>query len=107
MAHGNGPHHGATEVTLTSAQCRAGRGLIDWSRDQLARQAGIAVRTVMHFERGARGPRPATEDALRRALEAGGVIFVEEDGEGVGVRLRKNRSVEGLRPEELNASNDD
>ena len=70
---GNGPPHGATEVTLTSAQCRAGRALIDWSRDQLAGQAGISVRTVLHFERGARGPRPATEDALRRALEAGGV----------------------------------
>jgi hypothetical protein len=28
-------------------------------------------------------------EAVRRALESAGVIFVEENGEGPGVRLRK------------------
>jgi hypothetical protein len=34
---------------------------------------------------------PQQSDALRRALEAAGGIFVEENGEGPGVRLRKER----------------
>jgi hypothetical protein len=50
----------------------------------------VALRTVVDFERGARAPREVTLDALRRALESAGVIFVEENGEGPGVRLRKS-----------------
>src|SRR5262245_39219153 len=76
-------------VTLTAAQCRAGRALVDWSRDEMGRQAGVAARTILEFERGARVPRTATKAALRRSLEAAGVIFLDENGEGPGVRLRK------------------
>jgi hypothetical protein len=43
----------------------------------------------MDFEEGARLPQEAHLDALRRALEAVGVMFVDRDGHGVGVRLRK------------------
>ena len=35
------------------------------------------------------GGRPATIAAIRSALESAGVIFVPENGEGAGVRLRK------------------
>ncbi|WP_353640937.1 transcriptional regulator [Mesorhizobium sp. WSM2239] len=75
---------------LTSAQCRAARALIEWSRDQLADASKVAVRTIVDFERNAREPREVTKDALRRALEIAGVIFVDENGEGPGVRLRKS-----------------
>jgi hypothetical protein len=30
-------------------------------------------------------------DAIQRALEAAGVLFIEENSEGPGVRLRKER----------------
>lgn len=74
---------------ITPAQCRAARALIEWSRDQLAETSMVALRTIVDFERGAREPRVVTLDAIQRALEAAGVIFVAENGEGPGVRLKK------------------
>jgi transcriptional regulator with XRE-family HTH domain len=75
---------------ITSAQSRAARALINWSRETLAEQSKVALRTVVDFERDAREPRAVTKDAIQRALEAAGVIFIEADGEGPGVRLRKD-----------------
>ncbi len=59
----------------------------------LASRAGVSVDTIKRLERLA-GPVSAnimTVDAIRRALEGAGVIFIEENGEGPGVRLRKER----------------
>ena len=74
---------------ITPAQCRAARGLVDISQQKLACAAQLGVVTVRVFERGGPRPRKVTLDILQRALEALGVIFVEENGEGPGVRLRK------------------
>lgn len=74
---------------ITSAQCRAGRALLDWSQQQLADAARVGVVTVRQFESGGSQPRNATLDVIQRALEEAGVIFVEENGEGPGVRLKK------------------
>ena len=52
-------------------------------------------------------PPDTTIDLLRRALEANGVAFIAENGGGLGVRLKKPSEDEGLRPEDLNASNDE
>ena len=45
--------------------------------------------TVVDFERSARLPHPNNLAAIRAALEAAGVQFIEENGGGAGVRLRK------------------
>lgn len=74
---------------ITSAQCRAARALLDWSQQQLADAARVGVVTVRQFESGAAEPRRSTLDVITRAMEAAGVIFVAENGEGPGVRLRK------------------
>ena len=71
----------------TSAQCRAARALIEWSRESLADASHVALRTIVDFERGAREPRDATLAALRIALEDGGVEFT--NGDEPGVKLRK------------------
>ena len=76
---------------LTSAQCRAARGLIDWSQMELAQRAGVGIVTIRQLEAGTHGPRRATLDVVRRALEAAGVEFIDENGGGAGVRLRKVR----------------
>jgi transcriptional regulator with XRE-family HTH domain len=76
---------------MTPAQCRAARGLIDWSQQQLAEAARVGVVTVRQFEGGAAEPRRVTMDALGRALESAGVEFIAENGGGPGVRLRKDR----------------
>lgn len=75
---------------ITPAQCRAGRALLNWSQQQLADLAKVGVVTVRQFEREGAQPRHATLDVIRRALEAGGVIFVDENGAGPGVRLKKS-----------------
>jgi transcriptional regulator with XRE-family HTH domain len=74
---------------LTAAQCRAARGLLDWSQLDLAKQAGVGIVTVRQLEADAHEPRRATLDVVRRALEAAGVEFIDENGGGAGVRLRK------------------
>jgi transcriptional regulator with XRE-family HTH domain len=73
---------------ISSAQCRAARALLDWPQQKLADAAQVGIVTVRQFEGGSQ-PRRATLDVLRRALEGAGVIFVEENGKGPGVRLKK------------------
>lgn len=77
---------------MTPAQSRAARGLIDWSQTELASRSNLSESTIRDFEKGRRVPAPNNLAAIQRALEAAGVIFVEENGEGPGVRLRKERA---------------
>jgi transcriptional regulator with XRE-family HTH domain len=95
---------------ITPEQLRAARALLGWSAKRLADAAGLATSTVHALERGGIGiNHPREIEAARAMLEQAGVVFVEEDdGLGAGVRLaRPRRHWKGLRPEELNASNDD
>ena len=59
------------------------------TREQLAATAQVAVATLADFEVGRRQPHPRTLAAIRAALEAAGVEFIEENGGGMGVRLRR------------------
>ena len=77
-------------MALSPAQCRAARALIGWSQDQLADASKVAKATIANFELGKRAPYDRTLNDLQAALEAAGVIFVDENGEGPGVRLRKS-----------------
>jgi transcriptional regulator with XRE-family HTH domain len=74
---------------INSAQCRAGRGLLAWSQQQLADAAGIGVVTVHQLEAGTSEPRPTTLEVIKRAFENAGVEFIDENGGGPGVRLKK------------------
>jgi transcriptional regulator with XRE-family HTH domain len=78
-------------MELTPSLCRAARALVGMSQVELAETSAVSRRAIIHFELGERSPRPATLDALRRALEKVGVQFIEENGGGPGVRLRKGR----------------
>lgn len=55
----------------------------------LAEAANVSRNTVVDFEKGRRSPNTNNLLALQNALEAAGVIFVAENGQGPGVRLRK------------------
>lgn len=57
----------------------------------LAEAANLSRNTVVDFEKGRRTPNTNNLIALEAALEAAGVIFVAENGEGAGVRLRKEK----------------
>ncbi|NIA71114.1 helix-turn-helix transcriptional regulator [Pelagibius litoralis] len=73
---------------MTPAQCRAARGLLDWTQQDLAKVSEVSLTTVRNFERGARQPIRANLAALRTAFEAAGIVFVEANGGGIGVRLK-------------------
>jgi transcriptional regulator with XRE-family HTH domain len=74
---------------LTSSQCRAARGLLDWNQQELADRAGVSVVTVRQLEGEVTAPRRSTIAVVRAALEKAGVEFIDENGGGPGVRLRK------------------
>jgi transcriptional regulator with XRE-family HTH domain len=78
---------------LTPAQLRAARALLDWSRQDLAAKSGTAAETVQGFESRGSDPKLSTLNRWRRALEVGGVLFIDPnplggDEHGPGVRLR-------------------
>jgi transcriptional regulator with XRE-family HTH domain len=77
---------------LTIEQLRAARGLLGWSQSKLAERAGLSLPTVKRVEINL-GPRVSEEarNRLRRALESAGVEFIDENGGGPGVRLRKRQ----------------
>jgi hypothetical protein len=79
------------DKALTSAQIRAARALLRWRAEDLARESAVGIATIRRAE--------LTEDetsltspndrAIRRALEEAGIVFIDENGDGPGVRLRK------------------
>ena len=76
---------------MTPAQCRAARGLMNWTQGFLAKASGVSDVTIRNFENEKTRLQPASVQVIRSALENAGVIFVAENGEGPGVRLRKDR----------------
>ena len=78
------------EITILAGQSRAARALLNWSRDELATRCKVSMASLADFEAGKRKPYERTLADIRRAFEDAGVIFIDENGEGPGVRLRKN-----------------
>lgn len=72
---------------MTPEQCRAARGLVDWSQHRLAVEARVGLSTVRNFEAGRSAPVANNLAAIRRVLEGAGVVF-KENGDGPGVHLR-------------------
>jgi transcriptional regulator with XRE-family HTH domain len=75
---------------ISSAQLRAARALLRWSALDLAKASKVGVATIRRVEiiDGHIPVTSANELAIRRALEAAGVEFIDENGGGAGVRLR-------------------
>ncbi len=79
---------------ITNAQLRAARSLVGWSQAGLAEASELGIATIKRME-GKRGPlRSSAANVLKvqQALEDAGVIFIDADEEGPGVRLRGDRS---------------
>jgi transcriptional regulator with XRE-family HTH domain len=72
-------------------QIRAARGLLGMSQEELAARAELGVVTIKRLEAAGEEIRGSAKTTARiqRALEAAGIIFIDQDGaNGPGVRLR-------------------
>jgi transcriptional regulator with XRE-family HTH domain len=79
-------------MSISSAQCRAARALLDWSQDQLAENAQVARATIADFERNTRMPMHQNLLSIISTFEAAGVAFIPDSDDnqgGAGVRFRK------------------
>ena len=74
---------------LTAAQLRAARGLLDWTRTELAKAANISPETVKNIEHGTFRPQETTAAAIIRAFAAHDVHFTENEG----VEIRRDEVV--------------
>jgi ribosome-binding protein aMBF1 (putative translation factor) len=76
---------------LSGAQIRAARALLSWSAAELAQASSLGANTIRRAEvsNGDTSLTMANDQTIRRALEAAGVEFIDENGGGIGVRMRK------------------
>ncbi|MGU3494188.1 helix-turn-helix domain-containing protein [Xanthobacteraceae bacterium A53D] len=78
---------------ISVRQVKAARAMLAWSQGDLAKASGVSVPTIARLE-SVDGPLRGRADTVSKivdALEAAGTIFVAENGEGPGVRIRKSR----------------
>jgi transcriptional regulator with XRE-family HTH domain len=75
---------------MSPEQCRAARGWLGWTQQELARRAGVGLSTVRDFENGDRTPIPNNLAAIRRAIENAGIelVFSKANGSAAGIRYR-------------------
>ncbi|MCP1214616.1 helix-turn-helix domain-containing protein [Acetobacter orientalis] len=66
-----------------------GRAALQLGVRELAAAANVSPTTITRLERG-EPLYPRTVEAIRTVLETAGVEFIEENGGGAGVRLRKD-----------------
>ncbi len=91
-----GSRNQVDSVTLTPSQMRNARILLGWSRGRLGAMSGTSAHFVKAYETTGRvidaPPRTLAADRLasvRAALEAAGVVFIDEDGPGVRMQQRQ------------------
>ena len=74
---------------IVAVQCKMARAATSLGVRELSELSGVSTDTIVRFERG-EILRPRTIEAIRTALETAGVIFIQQNGDGPGVRLRKD-----------------
>ncbi len=76
---------------ITAEQMRAARALLRWPAQELANRTGLTLRTIQRLETETGFPASRTKNLLkiRRVLEDAGVIFIDQNGGGPGVRLKE------------------
>jgi transcriptional regulator with XRE-family HTH domain len=81
--------------SFTPGQCKAARALLELTQGELAAEANLGLSTIVDFEKKRRQVSVDAIHAIRNALAANGVEFIDENGGGPGVRLRKRYQKKG------------
>lgn len=79
-------------TTFFPGQCRAARGLLDWSQSRLSAESHLSETAIRDFEKGRRVPNESKLATLQAVFESAGIELIS-DGltsgpAGVGVRLK-------------------
>jgi predicted transcriptional regulator len=84
---------GKPALVLRSELIRAARALLRWEQRDLAKASSVSLPTIKRLESvpGVMAAHMSTTAALKSALERAGVEFIDENGGGPGVRLRKRQ----------------
>jgi len=82
-------------MPMTSAQVRMARAALKWTVRELASAANLHRNTVTNIETGRYSGDLATLAAIEAVLKRAGVEFIDENGGGPGVRLRKGHQKKG------------
>jgi predicted transcriptional regulator len=88
---------GKPAFLLSSELIRAARALLRWEQRDLSHASSVSLPTVKRLESkpGVMAAHVSTVTALRKALETAGIDFIDENGGGPGVRLRKRPRTKG------------
>ena len=75
---------------ITSAQIRGARGLLNWSRKELAEHSGVSFASMMRLESfdGVPASNFKTLEAIKDAFEEAGIEFIGTPENGAGVRWK-------------------
>jgi len=75
---------------ITSAQIRAARAMLDWSREELSKKSGVGISALMRFEaaEGVPSGKIQTLQLVQGAFETAGIEFIGSPESGAGVRWR-------------------
>ncbi len=75
---------------ITSAQIRAARALLGWSRSDLAENSGIGFSSMLRLESadGVPGAQFKTLEAIKNTFEKAGIEFIGTPESGAGVRWK-------------------
>ena len=76
-------------MPVTSAQVKMARAALDWTVRDLAEATGLHRNTINNIEVGRYAGDPKTLELIEQKLRSAGVEFIDENGGGPGVRLRK------------------
>jgi len=75
---------------ITSAQIRAARGMLEWTRSDLAEKSGVGFSSMQRLESagGVPGAQFKTLEAIQKAFEKAGIEFIGSPESGAGVRWK-------------------
>ncbi len=76
---------------MLPVQCRMARAALGLKIAELAELAKMSTNTIVRFEAG-KELKQSTIEELRLVLEKAGIVFIPENGDGPGIRLRKPAS---------------
>ena len=78
---------------VTIRQVKAARALLGWSQSDLAHHSSVSEPTIARLEsaEGDMAGRANTIEKIRTAIEKADIEFIDENGGGPGVRLRKRK----------------